>query len=111
MSTCCLGETFDIHGGGSDLEFPHHENEIAQSEAATGKTYANAWMHCGMIRINGEKMSKSLNNFFTIRDVLDKYHPKSCVTCWYRATTAAPSTIRKTTSRMPRAPWNVSTMR
>jgi cysteinyl-tRNA synthetase len=76
MSTCCLGETFDIHGGGSDLEFPHHENEIAQSEAATGKTYANAWMHCGMIRINGEKMSKSLNNFFTIRDVLDKYHPE-----------------------------------
>ncbi|WP_426149709.1 cysteine--tRNA ligase [Pseudomonas sp. DC3000-4b1] len=76
MSTCCLGETFDIHGGGSDLEFPHHENEIAQSEAATGKPYANAWMHCGMIRINGEKMSKSLNNFFTIRDVLEKYHPE-----------------------------------
>ena len=76
MSTCCLGESFDIHGGGSDLEFPHHENEIAQSEAATGKQYANSWMHCGMIRINGEKMSKSLNNFFTIRDVLDKYHPE-----------------------------------
>ncbi|MBF8778312.1 cysteine--tRNA ligase [Pseudomonas fulva] len=76
MSTCCLGESFDIHGGGSDLEFPHHENEIAQSEAATGKPYAKAWMHCGMIRINGEKMSKSLNNFFTIRDVLDKYHPE-----------------------------------
>ncbi|AQW68801.1 cysteine--tRNA ligase [Pseudomonas parafulva] len=76
MSTCCLGESFDIHGGGSDLEFPHHENEIAQSEAATGKPYANAWMHCGMIRINGEKMSKSLNNFFTIRDVLEKYHPE-----------------------------------
>jgi cysteinyl-tRNA synthetase len=76
MSTCCLGESFDIHGGGSDLEFPHHENEIAQSEAATGKQYANAWMHCGMIRINGEKMSKSLNNFFTIRDVLEKYHPE-----------------------------------
>lgn len=76
MSTCCLGESFDIHGGGSDLEFPHHENEIAQSEAATGKPYANAWMHCGMIRINGEKMSKSLNNFFTIRDVLKKYHPE-----------------------------------
>ncbi len=76
MSTCCLGDTFDIHGGGSDLEFPHHENEIAQSEAATGKTYANAWLHCGMIRINGEKMSKSLNNFFTIRDVLEKYHPE-----------------------------------
>ncbi|EPM82645.1 cysteinyl-tRNA ligase, partial [Pseudomonas syringae pv. actinidiae ICMP 18804] len=76
MSTCCLGDTFDIHGGGSDLEFPHHENEIAQSEAATGKPYANAWLHCGMIRINGEKMSKSLNNFFTIRDVLEKYHPE-----------------------------------
>lgn len=76
MSTCCTGDTFDIHGGGSDLEFPHHENEIAQSEAATGKTYANAWLHCGMIRINGEKMSKSLNNFFTIRDVLEKYHPE-----------------------------------
>jgi cysteinyl-tRNA synthetase len=76
MSTCCLGETFDIHGGGNDLEFPHHENEIAQSEAATGKPYANAWMHCGMIRINGEKMSKSLNNFFTLRDVLEKYQPE-----------------------------------
>jgi cysteinyl-tRNA synthetase len=76
MSTCCLGESFDIHGGGSDLEFPHHENEIAQSEAATGKPYAKAWMHCGMIRINGEKMSKSLNNFFTLRDVLAKYHPE-----------------------------------
>ncbi|MFF7708670.1 cysteine--tRNA ligase [Pseudomonas sp. NPDC007930] len=77
MSTCCLGDTFDIHGGGSDLEFPHHENEIAQSEAATGKLYAQRWMHCGMIRINGEKMSKSLNNFFTIRDVLEKYHPET----------------------------------
>jgi cysteinyl-tRNA synthetase len=76
MSTCCLGDTFDIHGGGSDLEFPHHENEIAQSEAATGQTYANAWMHCGMIRINGEKMSKSLNNFFTLRDVLASYQPE-----------------------------------
>ncbi|MES2820054.1 MAG: cysteine--tRNA ligase [Pseudomonadota bacterium] len=76
MSTCCLGETFDIHGGGNDLEFPHHENEIAQSEAATGKPYATTWMHGGMIRINGEKMSKSLNNFFTIRDVLAVYHPE-----------------------------------
>ena len=76
MSTCCLGETFDIHGGGNDLEFPHHENEIAQSEAATGKPYAKAWMHCGMITINGEKMSKSLGNFFTIREVLEKYHPE-----------------------------------
>ncbi len=70
MSTCCLGNTFDIHGGGPDLKFPHHENEIAQSEAATGEKYANVWMHAGALRINDEKMSKSLGNFFTIRDVL-----------------------------------------
>ncbi|MEK8080187.1 cysteine--tRNA ligase [Pseudomonas sp. XK-1] len=76
MSTCCLGETFDIHGGGPDLVFPHHENEIAQSEAATGKLYANAWMHAGSVRVDGEKMSKSLGNFFTIREVLEKYHPE-----------------------------------
>lgn len=73
MSTCCLGETFDIHGGGPDLVFPHHENEIAQSEAATGKTYAQTWMHAGAVRVDGEKMSKSLGNFFTIREVLEKY--------------------------------------
>lgn len=73
MSTCCLGETFDIHGGGPDLVFPHHENEIAQSEAATGKTYAETWMHAGAVRVDGEKMSKSLGNFFTIREVLEKY--------------------------------------
>ncbi|GGK05861.1 cysteine--tRNA ligase [Pseudomonas matsuisoli] len=73
MSTCCLGDTFDIHGGGPDLVFPHHENEIAQSEAATGKLYANAWMHAGAVRVDGEKMSKSLGNFFTIREVLEKY--------------------------------------
>ncbi|SDG30010.1 cysteinyl-tRNA synthetase [Pseudomonas benzenivorans] len=76
MSTCCLGETFDIHGGGPDLVFPHHENEIAQSEAASGKLYANAWMHAGAVRVDGEKMSKSLGNFFTIREVLEKYHPE-----------------------------------
>ncbi|AHL75740.1 cysteinyl-tRNA synthetase [Stutzerimonas stutzeri] len=76
MSTCCLGETFDIHGGGPDLVFPHHENEIAQSEAATGKLYANAWMHAGAVRVDGEKMSKSLGNFFTIREVLEKYQPE-----------------------------------
>ena len=70
MSMSCLGETFDIHGGGFDLQFPHHENEIAQSEAATDKTFANVWMHVGFLQINQEKMSKSLNNFFTIRDVL-----------------------------------------
>lgn len=73
MSTCCLGNTFDIHGGGPDLKFPHHENEIAQSEAATGHRYVNTWMHAGAVRVDGEKMSKSLGNFFTIREILDKY--------------------------------------
>ncbi len=67
-----LGETIDIHVGGSDLTFPHHENEIAQSEAATGKPLANYWMHNGMIKVDGRKMSKSLGNFTTIRDLLDK---------------------------------------
>lgn len=76
MSNCCLGETFDIHGGGPDLVFPHHENEIAQSEAANGKPYAATWMHAGAVRVDGEKMSKSLGNFFTIREVLEKYHPE-----------------------------------
>ena len=76
MSTQCLGHTFDIHGGGPDLKFPHHENEIAQSEAATGCTYVNYWMHAGAVRVNKEKMSKSLGNFFTIREVLEKYPPE-----------------------------------
>ncbi len=74
MSKNCCGETFDIHGGGPDLPFPHHENEIAQSEAANGCKYVNYWMHAGAVRVDGEKMSKSLGNFFTIRDVLEKYH-------------------------------------
>lgn len=73
MSTQCLGHHFDIHGGGLDLQFPHHENEIAQSEAATGEPFANVWMHNGHVRIDDEKMSKSLGNFFTIREVLEKY--------------------------------------
>ncbi len=73
MSTTCLGHTFDIHGGGSDLMFPHHDNEIAQSEAATGHRFVNLWMHNGPVRVNDEKMSKSLNNFFTVREVLQKY--------------------------------------
>jgi cysteinyl-tRNA synthetase len=68
-----LGETFDIHGGGADLQFPHHENEIAQSEGASGKPLANVWMHNGFINIDNEKMSKSLGNFFTIRDVLKAF--------------------------------------
>ena len=73
MSTACLGDTFDIHGGGPDLLFPHHENEIAQSECATGHTFVNTWMHAGAIRVNKEKMSKSLGNFFTIREIMEKY--------------------------------------
>ncbi len=76
MATNCLGSHFDIHGGGPDLKFPHHENEIAQSEAATGKQYVNYWMHCGAVRVNNEKMSKSLGNFFTVRDVLAKFNPE-----------------------------------
>jgi cysteinyl-tRNA synthetase len=73
MSACHLGNHFDIHGGGQDLQFPHHENEIAQSEAAHDCTMANYWMHNGFVRVDDEKMSKSLGNFFTIRDVLKKY--------------------------------------
>jgi cysteinyl-tRNA synthetase len=76
MSTNLLGETFDIHGGGPDLPFPHHENEIAQSEAATGKPFVHYWMHAGAVRVDDEKMSKSLDNFFEIREVLEKYHPE-----------------------------------
>lgn len=76
MSTKCLGNHFDIHGGGMDLSFPHHENEIAQSECATGDHYVNTWMHCGFVRIDDEKMSKSLNNFFTIREVLKVFQPE-----------------------------------
>jgi cysteinyl-tRNA synthetase len=76
MSQRFLGDTFDIHGGGEDLIFPHHENEIAQSEGATGKPLANYWLHNGFVRVNSEKMSKSLGNFFTIRDMLEAYHPE-----------------------------------
>lgn len=73
MSCELLGEHFDIHGGGADLQFPHHENEIAQSEGATGQTFVNYWMHNGFVRVDNEKMSKSLGNFFTIREVLAKF--------------------------------------
>jgi cysteinyl-tRNA synthetase len=72
MAMAVLGETFDIHGGGADLQFPHHENEIAQSEAATGKPFANYWIHNGFLNVNDEKMSKSLGNFLTIRAVLER---------------------------------------
>ena len=73
MNSRYLGHTFDIHGGGADLIFPHHENEIAQSCCAWHENYVNYWLHSGMVMINEEKMSKSLNNFFTIRDVLKSY--------------------------------------
>ena len=76
MSTDCLGNHFDIHGGGMDLQFPHHDNEIAQSEGATGEKFVNFWMHNGFVRINEEKMSKSLGNFFTVREVLKIYRPE-----------------------------------
>ena len=77
MSCALLGESFDIHGGGADLQFPHHENEIAQSEGAFGKPMAKYWMHNGFVNIDNEKMSKSLGNFFTIREVLKKYDPET----------------------------------
>jgi cysteinyl-tRNA synthetase len=73
MSCTLLGEHFDIHGGGLDLQFPHHENEIAQSEGATGKPFARYWLHNGFLNVDNQKMSKSLGNFFTIREVLQRY--------------------------------------
>lgn len=89
MSTKLLGEQFDIHGGGKDLIFPHHENEIAQTEGVTQKQFVNIWMHAGFLQINKEKMSKSLNNFLMIREVIQQYHPESVryffITCHYRS--------------------------
>jgi cysteinyl-tRNA synthetase len=76
MSQKYLGDTFDIHGGGKDLIFPHHENEIAQSEGATGKPFVKYWVHNGFVNIDKEKMSKSLGNFFTIKEILERYHPE-----------------------------------
>jgi len=76
MSEHYLSAHFDIHGGGQDLQFPHHENEIAQSEGAHGHTFVNYWMHNGFVRVDSEKMSKSLGNFFTVREILDKYDPE-----------------------------------
>ncbi|PIY15750.1 MAG: cysteine--tRNA ligase, partial [Elusimicrobia bacterium CG_4_10_14_3_um_filter_49_12_50_7] len=77
MSAKYLGETLDIHGGGQDLVFPHHENEIAQSEAITGRPFSRFWLHNGFVTINKEKMSKSLNNFFTLRDVYRRFSPQA----------------------------------
>ena len=76
MSTECLGAHFDIHGGGMDLQFPHHENEIAQSEAANGERFVNYWVHNGFVQVDKEKMSKSLGNFFTVREILRRYQPE-----------------------------------
>jgi len=76
MSTECLGAHFDIHGGGMDLQFPHHENEIAQSEAANGEHFVNYWVHNGFVQVDKEKMSKSLGNFFTVREILRRYQPE-----------------------------------
>jgi len=76
MSSELLGSRFDIHGGGEDLQFPHHENEIAQSEGATGVHFVNYWMHNAFVQVDKEKMSKSLGNFFTVRDILKKYDPE-----------------------------------
>jgi cysteinyl-tRNA synthetase len=77
MSSALLGETIDIHGGGMDLIFPHHENEVAQSEAAFGKTFVRFWIHNGFVNINSEKMSKSLQNFLTVREALESHHPET----------------------------------
>lgn len=89
MAMHYLGETIDIHGGGFDLIFPHHENECAQSEAATGKPFVNTWMHIGFLQVNQEKMSKSLNNFHTIKEVLTTVHPEvlrfSLINAHYRS--------------------------
>ena len=84
-----LGDTLDLHGGGLDLVFPHHENEIAQSEAATGKPFSRCWMHNGFVEVDKEKMSKSLGNFFTARDLFDRVEPEAIryfmMTVHYRA--------------------------
>jgi cysteinyl-tRNA synthetase len=89
MSMFYLGETFDLHGGGQDLVFPHHENELAQSEAATGKPFARCWLHHGLLTINQEKMSKSLGNFFTVKEVLARFPAEVVrfflINCHYRS--------------------------
>lgn len=95
MSCQLLGNHFDIHGGGADLQFPHHENEIAQSEGATGETFVNYWMHNGFVRVDNEKMSKSLGNFFTIREVLAKFDAEVV-----RFSFCVPNTAARSTTAM-----------
>ncbi|GAL15997.1 cysteinyl-tRNA synthetase [Vibrio astriarenae] len=97
MNSSILGNHFDIHGGGSDLQFPHHENEIAQSCCAHDTQYVNTWMHSGMVMVDREKMSKSLGNFFTIRDVLGHYDAERFVTSSCQVTTVASLTTVKRT--------------
>lgn len=93
MAETYLGETFDIHGGGRDLMFPHHTNEIAQSEGASGKPFAKLWMHAGMLNVDNEKMSKSLGNFFTIRDVLEKVEGEALRAFFLNASYRGPMNI------------------
>lgn len=101
MSTHCLGNCFDIHGGGMDLKFPHHENEIAQSEAATGEIFVGTWMHVGFIQVDDEKMAKSLGNFVTIRDVIQRYPAEALR--YYLLTSHYRSPLDYTDSRMQQA--------
>ena len=107
MSTACLGNTFDIHGGGADLVFPHHENERAQSECATGKPFVNTWMHVGFVQIDKEKMSKSLNNFFTIREVLAEYEAE--VVRYFLLASHYHSPVNYSTAQLEQAKSNLST--
>lgn len=105
MSKKLLGDTFDIHAGGSDLRFPHHENEIAQSEACNECTFANYWLHSGMVKVDAEKMSKSLNNFFTINEVLEEYHPE--VVRYFLASTSYRSEINYSKENLENAKASV----
>jgi cysteinyl-tRNA synthetase len=109
MSATLLGEQFDIHGGGMDLQFPHHENEIAQTEGATGKQFVKYWMHNGFVRVDDEKMSKSLGNFFTVREILKKYDPRWCASSSCARTTAVRSTTPTRTSTTRGNPSRVFT--
>ena len=108
MATSILGQPFDIHGGGMDLKFPHHENEIAQAEAAHHKTFANYWMHAGLLNINDEKMSKSLNNFFTIQDVLKEYSAE--VVRYFMISSHYRSPVNYTKDNMQQAHQSLTTL-
>jgi len=105
MAIKYLGETLDIHAGGVDLIFPHHENEIAQSESLTGKPFARFWLHAEFLMVEGQKMSKSLGNYYTLRDLLAAgTSRKPYATCWHRRRTAKRSTSPSTASNRPPSP-------